>query len=166
MTKTIKQEFITRNKAIEIGAVIDLMEPETKDMVLKMDFPFPLAITYPAFCETIYCSNEKQSASNGFSPGLFAVLQALRLAIRLGNPRKRTYFEVPNPKPGQLAAKFKSVWESDDDGSPMLTITTLGEGDTLNPKGTVTSGVNQRNTATNRLGAHSRKHRSKLGNRH
>ena len=130
---------ITRKYAIEIGAIIDLLEPETRDVVLRMDFPFPVTITYPAYCEAIYCSSRKKSADNDVSPGLFEVLQAFRSAICLGNPRERTRFEVSSPHLGLPAIKFKSVCELDDNGAPVLTITTLEESDTLNPKGRIGS---------------------------
>lgn len=119
----------SRAQAIADGALVDLMQPETAQLVHEAGFKFPMAMTIGAFSETIGALDTELPPGQDFKGRLWDVLWLLKCAIRT-NPEStdRVFFSVKVW--GGRRHKEVKLWSligPGDTPEPVITIMLEGE---------------------------------------
>lgn len=119
----------SRQQAIEDGVLVDLMQPETADLVREAGFKHPMAMTATAFAETVALIGRELPPGQDLKGRLWDILWMLRLAIRRQpKPDDRVHFQV-RVRQGR-ALRLIRLWSHcgpGDDAEPVLTIMLEGE---------------------------------------
>jgi len=118
----------TRRQAIEDGVLVDLMQPETVNLVREAGFKFPVAMTVGAFAATVAEIDKPLPAGQDIQGRLWDVLWMLTCAIRAAGSTDRVKFRV-SVWNGRRRDKVKlwSLCGPGDDGAPVVTIMLEGE---------------------------------------
>lgn len=120
---------MTLDEAIQSRSFLDYIEPEATDAVNRLGFPFPAAITYPAYCEALFlCSSEALADDGTIHPGLVNVLVACRAAISADDSEEVTRFDVAKVEEGRPRVQFECVRRFDrETEEPELVIRSIRE---------------------------------------
>jgi hypothetical protein len=98
-------------KAIEVAAITDLNEEvETREMLERLDFKCPVAITYSAF--TAVFGDE----------AMFEMLKTLRSKVETTCFPKTAHFEAIDYYHGGQKNRMKAVWVENDHAKPALVV--------------------------------------------
>jgi hypothetical protein len=118
----------TRRQAIEDGVLVDLMQPETVDLVREAGFKFPVAMTAGAFAATVAEIEKPLPEGQDIQGRLWDVLWMLACAIKSAGSTDRVKFRV-SVWNGRRRDKVKlwSLCGPGDDGAPVVTIMLEGE---------------------------------------
>ena len=114
----------TRRQAIEDGALVDLMQPETAGLVREAGFKFPIAMTIAAWTAAIGPVGKPLPDGQDLQGRLWDVLWMLKCTIHAGAAGDRLAFTV---KVGRKLVRLWSQCGPGDDAEPVITIMLPGE---------------------------------------
>jgi hypothetical protein len=116
----------TRTQAIEDGVLVDLMQPETADLVREAGFKFPIAMTVGAWEQAVGLVGRPLPPGQDLKGRLWDVLWMLKIAIKAIRPLAATKVDFSVRVSGRLVP-LHSVCSPGDDAEPVITILLPGE---------------------------------------
>ncbi len=119
----------SRAQAIEDGVLVDLMQGETRALVLEAGFKYPVAMTATAYSEAVAPFGGDLPEGQDLKGRLWDVLMVLRHVIRRSTGGSVISFAVVvyRGEGKNEVVSLKSVCGPGDDPEPVITIMLPGE---------------------------------------